>query len=161
MKIYHLKRIQALPISLAKAWDFFSSPKNLGELTPEHIHFQILSSPVDTMYAGQIIRYKIKLLPFWTVNWVTEITHVQMPTFFVDDQRFGPYAFWHHQHSFRETGNGVEMTDEVHYAIPYGFIGRLVHWLFVARAVSAIFDFRFQMLERHFVKEKAFPPTVS
>ncbi len=104
------------------------------------------------MYAGQIIRYKLQIFSFWTVSWVSEITHVQEPDFFVDDQLFGPYALWHHQHRFRTVPGGVEMTDEIHYAIPFGWLGRLANWLFVGREVNAIFEFRYHALEQFFQK---------
>ncbi len=104
----------------------------------------------DRTYAGQLIRYKVTILPLVTVNWVTEITHVQEPSYFVDEQRFGPYTLWHHQHWFKEVEDGVEMTDEVNYAVPLGFLGRLAHGTFVARKVNAIFDHRFRTLEEYF-----------
>lgn len=101
-------------------------------------------------YSGQILLYRVTVLPGISVRWVTEITHVDKPVRFVDEQRFGPYAWWHHQHAFNAIDGGVEMTDEVNYALPLGFLGRLVHAIFVGRQVTAIFDYRFQALERHF-----------
>ncbi|RAV98623.1 SRPBCC family protein [Pseudochryseolinea flava] len=154
MKIYHLKRTQFLPISIQEAWTFFSSPANLGAITPPRMKFHIVSiSGGEKMYAGQLIRYKIKLFPWWTLHWVTEITHVNEPHHFVDDQRFGPYALWHHQHSFSEDNGGTLMTDELHYAIPFGVIGQLANWLFVGREVSRIFDYRFETLKTYFDKK--------
>ncbi|HEY0656645.1 MAG TPA: SRPBCC family protein [Chryseosolibacter sp.] len=151
MKIYQLKRTQFLPISLEQAWDFFATPKNLAVITPPSMKFQILSqSGADKMYAGQIIRYKVSVKPWLKVNWVTEITHVNEPFYFVDDQVSGPYSLWHHQHHFKEVAGGVEMTDELHYAIPFGLLGRLVNALFVAREVNTIFDYRFNILKTHF-----------
>jgi ligand-binding SRPBCC domain-containing protein len=151
MKIYNLKRVQLLPISLTEAWAFFSSPKNLSKITPAHMDFKILYlSGGEKTYAGQIIRYRVNILPGISVNWVTEITHVQEPYYFVDEQRFGPYALWHHQHRFREVPGGVEMTDEVNYAIPLGLLGRLAHLLFVKREVNRIFDHRFSVLAKYF-----------
>lgn len=115
------------------------------------MQFKILyKSGGEEMYAGQIIRYKVNVLPFVPVTWVTEITHVQEPHYFVDEQRFGPYALWHHQHSFKEVEGGVEMTDEVNYAIPLGFLGRLANALFVGREVNRIFDHRFTILNDYF-----------
>lgn len=105
-------------------------------------------------YAGQIIKYKVKILGGLKVNWVTEITHVKEPFYFVDEQRFGPYALWHHQHHFKEVGNGVEMVDEVNYAIPLGFLGRIANWLFVGRQVSSIFEHRYKVLEAYFMQQK-------
>ena len=106
----------------------------------------------DKTYPGQIIRYKVKILGVLSVHWVTEITHVNEPNYFVDEQRFGPYALWHHQHHFRKVENGVEMTDEVNYAIPMGVLGRIANWLFVERQVNAIFDHRYKVLEQYFEK---------
>lgn len=153
MKIYTLKRTQFLPIPLTEAWAFFSSPKNLSKITPKEMEFKIVYvSGGDKMYTGQIIRYFIRVLPLIKMHWVTEIKHVSEPHYFVDEQRFGPYALWHHQHSFNEVKGGVEMTDEVNYAIPFGIIGRLAAWLFVEREVNSIFDYRFKVLQDYFSK---------
>ncbi len=151
MKIYTLKRTQFLPISLQEAWDFFSTPNNLEKITPKHMGFNILyRSGGEKMYPGQLIRYKVYGLPFIPMHWVTEITHVQEPNYFVDEQRFGPYALWHHQHHFKEVAGGVEMVDEVNYGIPLGPLGRLANLLFVGRTVNAIFDHRYKVLEAYF-----------
>ncbi len=151
MKIYTLHRKQFLPIGLQTAWDFFSSPKNLGEITPKHMNFTIVSqSGGNKMHEGQIIKYKITVLPLIRVTWVTEITRVNNIVSFTDEQRIGPYAQWHHTHTFEEKNGGVEMTDEVNYAVPLGLLGRLANWLFVEREVNRIFDHRFQVLAAFF-----------
>ncbi len=156
MKIYNLKRTQILPISLQEAWDFFSSPKNLSKITPEQMGFKILYiSGGDKAYAGQIIRYHVSILPGIKVHWVTEITQVKELVHFIDEQRFGPYALWHHQHHFKEVPEGIEMTDEVNYAIPLGLLGQLAHWLFVGKEVNTIFEHRFQVLEQYFKNNKS------
>ncbi len=153
MKIYNLKKEQLLPITIQEAWDFFSSPTNLGKITPDHMKFKILyQSGGKKAYAGQIIRYKINVLPFIPTHWVTEITQVKEPYHFIDEQRFGPYALWHHQHHFEEVQGGVLMTDEVNYAIPFGLLGRFAHWIFVAKEVNRIFEYRFKRLEDFFSK---------
>ena len=84
------------------------------------------------------------------MHWVTEITQVKENIYFIDEQRFGPYALWHHQHHFKEVPGGVEMTDEVNYAIPFGPLGRLAHFIFVDREVNRIFDHRFKVLDAFF-----------
>jgi ligand-binding SRPBCC domain-containing protein len=153
MKIYNLKRTQFLPISLGEAWDFFSTPRNLAKITPAEMGFHILYvSGGEKTYAGQIIRYKVQIAPLINVQWVTEITHVSEPYYFVDEQRFGPYALWHHQHHFKEVPGGVEMTDEVNYAIPLGLLGQLANTIFVGREVNRIFDHRYKVLEAYFKK---------
>jgi ligand-binding SRPBCC domain-containing protein len=154
MKIYTIKRTQFLPITLKEAWAFFSTPRNLSKITPKEMGFEILYvSGGEKMDTGQIIRYFVRILPFIKIHWVTEIKHVSEPNYFVDEQRFGPYALWHHQHHFKEVDGGVEMIDEVNYAIPFGIIGRLTGWLFVQREVNSIFDYRFKVLEAYFNKQ--------
>jgi len=156
MKIYNLHRKQFLPIDIQEAWSFFSSPKNLKVITPPHMGFYIhYVSGGEKMYPGQIIRYEVNVLPFLSTNWVTEITHVHEPFYFVDEQRVGPYSIWHHQHHFKEVPGGVEITDDVNYAIPFGLLGRLANLIFVSREVSAIFDFRYAALERMFSKRNS------
>jgi ligand-binding SRPBCC domain-containing protein len=155
MKIYQLSRKQILPLTMEEAWEFFSSPHNLSKITPPHMGFKILyTSGGERMYQGQLIRYHVAVLPGIQVHWVTEITHVAEPHFFVDEQRGGPYALWHHQHHFRQVPGGVEMTDEVNYAIPYGILGRFAHWLFVEKQVNTIFDYRNKVLKQMFPRVK-------
>jgi ligand-binding SRPBCC domain-containing protein len=154
MKVYHFKRFHQLPINLNEAWAFFSSPINLSKITPEAMGFNILyNSGKEKMYAGQIIHYKLTLFPGIKTRWTTEITHVENGKYFVDEQRFGPHAFWHHQHMFKTIPSGIEMTDEVNYAIPFGWLGRFANWLFVERMLNRIFDYRFTVLEDHFNKK--------
>lgn len=150
MKIYTLKSKIILPVSMETCWNYFSDPKNLQKITPPDMHFNITSEPSDKMYPGQIITYRIKIFPMISVSWVTEITHVKDHEYFVDEQRFGPYKFWHHRHSFRETESGIEMTDLVHYAVPFGIIGRLAHKLIIKKKLKNIFDFRTARLKAEF-----------
>jgi ligand-binding SRPBCC domain-containing protein len=117
--------------------------------------FEILYiSGGEKAYAGQIIRYNVSVLPGIKMHWVTEITQVKEGVHFIDEQRFGPYALWHHQHHFKAVPSGVEMTDEVNYGIPLGILGRLAHFLFVRGEVNRIFDHRYRVLEKYFSKEK-------
>jgi ligand-binding SRPBCC domain-containing protein len=146
-----LKRVQVLPIGLEKAWDFFSDPANLAKITPSDMGFHILSKErPPRMYAGQLIDYRVSPLFGISLYWVTEITHVVEGKYFIDEQRFGPYALWHHQHHFREVAGGIEMTDIVHYKIPFGPLGWLADRLFVRRKLEQIFDYRFRKVEELF-----------
>lgn len=148
MKIYSFQTIQTLPLSGHQAWDFLSNPENLNLITPQEMDFRITSSiKLEKMYAGQIISYTVRPLAGIPINWVTEITHVNAPFHFVDEQRFGPYAFWHHQHFLKEVPGGIEMRDIVHYALPLGFLGRMANALLVKNQLRKIFDFRHKKLE--------------
>jgi len=143
MYIYSLKRVQNIPTTLDKAWDFFTSPLNLAQITPQELKFHILSSNAfDHVYAGQLIEYKLSPLRGYRVYWMTEITHVVPYRYFVDEQRRGPYRLWHHQHHFREIEGGVEMTDIVHYQLPLGVLGAMARRFFVGRQLERIFAYR-------------------
>ena len=150
--IYTLEVKQFLNISLNEAWHFFSSPGNLSKITPEHMGFIITSGTPEKMYPGQIITYKVSPFPGIKTNWVTEITHVDEEKFFVDEQRFGPYRMWHHEHHFEVQGKGVLMTDRVSYKLPLGFLGRIAHLLFVKNQLKQIFEYREIFLERVFLR---------
>ncbi len=152
MKLYKLEKKQFLKIGLEESWDFFSSPKNLSKITPSGMGFDITNNPPIEMQPGMIITYKIKALAGISMNWVTEITHVKEPYMFVDEQRFGPYKFWHHTHYFEEVKGGVEMRDEVYYGLPFGFLGTIVHPIIVGPKLKQIFDFRYIELEKFFNK---------
>lgn len=151
MKIHTVKYEQFVPVDLATAWDFFSSPKNLAKITPLHMGFQITNKyDVGKMYPGMLITYKVSPLLGIKLDWCTEITHVEDHVYFVDEQRFGPYAMWHHQHHFEVVEGGVMMTDIVDYAISFGFLGSLVNVLLVKNAVKEIFEFRKQKIAELF-----------
>jgi ligand-binding SRPBCC domain-containing protein len=150
--IYSLEVTQYLKITLPEAWNFFSSPGNLSKITPEHMGFEITSGAPGKMYTGQIITYKVSPFPGIKTNWVTEITHVSEGSFFVDEQRFGPYCMWHHEHHFEVQNDGVLMTDLVSYKLPFGFLGRIAHALFVRKQLEHIFLFREECLGKLFGK---------
>ena len=146
VKIYTLKRKQRLPISLDEAWSFLSNPKNLKVITPDYMGFKTLSGDDKPMYPGQIIQYKVTPVMGIPVKWVTEITHVKENEYFVDEQRFGPYAMWHHKHFLKPIDGGVEMEDIVDYKLPLGILGQLFHPFLVKPKLNEIFDFRRQKL---------------
>ena len=125
-------------------------PNNLAVITPETMRFETISGGSEAMFAGQIIAYTLRPLPGWKTNWVTEITHVEPGHYFVDEQRFGPYAFWHHLHQLRDVPGGVKMTDPVHYKIPFGLIGDAANALVVRKRLNDIFKFRRRKMEMLF-----------
>ena len=153
MSVHSFKTVQVIPVSLAKAWDFFSNPANLQAITPPQMEFKIISKYKGaTMYPGQIIEYNVKPILKIPLYWMTEITHVESKLFFVDEQRFGPYTMWHHQHHFKEVEGGIEMTDIVHYKLPGWWIGDILNSLFVKKQLQQIFDYRFKKVEALFGK---------
>jgi len=154
MKVHTLYTTQYLPLSPEKAWEFLSNPANLKVITPDHMGFQIVDGADRPMYAGQIIQYKVSPFPGIRTNWVTEIAHVQTGSYFVDEQRFGPYTLWHHKHFIKKDGDGVLMEDIIHYKLPLGFLGRLMNTLVVRKKLKGIFEYRRKKLE------ELFPPKI-
>jgi ligand-binding SRPBCC domain-containing protein len=150
MKLYQLKAKQGLPISRDEAWKFLSDPKNLKTITPDHMGFHILSGADRPMFQGQIIQYVVKPFAGYATKWVTEITHVKEGAYFVDEQRFGPYALWHHKHFLYDTEGGVEMEDIIDYKIPFGVLGQLAQPILVKKQLQRIFKYRESKLEELF-----------
>ena len=145
--VYNLTTRQELPITVEKAWDFLSDPKNLGTITPDSMRFKIISGDETRMFPGQIIKYKIRMALGIQLNWVTEITHVKPGEYFVDEQRFGPYSFWHHKHFIKATGSGVEMVDSIDYKVPGWVFRKWIHAVFVKPKLKEIFQHRRKTLE--------------
>ena len=153
MATFTFRTVQNIPIEIEKAWSFFSSPNNLQAITPSNLGFKVISRHLGkNIYAGQIIEYTVKPILGIPIYWMTEITHVRENQYFIDEQRFGPYKLWHHQHHFREIEGGVEMTDIVHYRNPLSFLGNIANRLFVKNQLKDIFGFRFQKVEELFGK---------
>lgn len=133
-------------------WDFFSRPQNLNDMTPNDLKFKITTKNLpQRTYQGQIITYTIELFPMISNYWVTEITLVKPNQLFIDEQRFGPYKMWHHEHHFQELTDGsVEMIDRITYKLPFGFLGRLLASTLIKKRLKAIFEYRYQYCERVF-----------
>jgi ligand-binding SRPBCC domain-containing protein len=153
MPVKILKTEQFLPISLDTAWDFFSSPRNLNEITPPNMTFKVLSNIPDKMYPGLMISYKVSPMFRIPLSWTTEITHVSEKKYFVDEQRIGPYNIWHHEHHFEAVKGGVMMRDILHYNIGKSFIGIIAGLLFIDAKVQSIFEYRYEKLEQMFGKQ--------
>ena len=151
--LHTLHTKQFIKSDLVTLWDFMSSPANLAKITPSYMGFHILSDIADTkMYPGQIIEYYVTPVAGIKMHWVTEITHVKDMAYFVDEQRFGPYAFWHHKHFLKQVPGGIEMTDVLHYKVPFGFLGKIVNALFIKKKINEIFNYRYNKLEELFNK---------
>lgn len=156
MKVHQLRREQIVRTSPSQCWEFFSNPHNLRRLTPEWMDFTVTSETPEAMYAGLIISYRIRPLLGLPMTWVTEITHVKEGCYFVDEQRFGPYRMWHHQHLFEPICEEmVKMTDIVDYVMPLGPLGEAVHALHVGSQVRQIFDYRIGAVETLFPERVA------
>jgi ligand-binding SRPBCC domain-containing protein len=147
MPFYRLEYTQALPIAPAKAWDFFSRPENLCHITSPWLCFEIKGPETLEMYPGMIIQYTIRAVAGIPMSWTTEITHVSKPFFFVDEQRLGPYRFWHHQHIFKETDQGIQITDIIHYALYLGWLAAPLNFFLVKPRLEQIFSFRKRALD--------------
>ena len=151
MKIYEKRWEILIPKSIEEIWDFFSRPENLNDMTPKDMQFRILTDIADQeMYEGMIIQYKVSPMLNIQLNWCTEITNIKDQSYFIDQQRFGPYTLWHHQHHFKAVEHGTLMTDILHYAIPLGLLGRFANWLFVGKGVEEIFDYRAGVIREKF-----------
>lgn len=147
--MYQLRKTQNIPIPVPEAWDFFSKPDNLAKITPEYMNFKILSkSDAGEMYPGMFVTYTVSPFFHLSLNWATEITQIKEHKYFIDNQIRGPYKIWHHEHHFKAIDGGTEMRDILFYDVPYGFLGRMVHKLFIRKRVEEIFEFR-----EHKVKE--------
>lgn len=150
MKVHRFAVRQRLAVDSAAAWRFFSDPGNLPHITPPWLGFEVVDDVPPRMYAGMIVRYRVRPLAGIPLSWTTEITHVREGEFFVDEQRFGPYRFWHHQHHFRPVEGGTEVEDVVHYALPADPASRPLASLLVGRRLDDIFGYRRRVLADRF-----------
>jgi ligand-binding SRPBCC domain-containing protein len=138
---YRLEQEQFIPSPRTEVFSFFSNAFNLELLTPSFLNFKILTpAPID-MHPDALIDYKLSLFGVG-FKWRTRIQSHTPEVAFVDTQERGPYALWHHTHTFEEVEGGTLMRDVVRYRLPLGLFGRVAHGLFVGRCLRRIFDFR-------------------
>ena len=153
MAFYQFKSKSLIKADISEVWDFISSPLNLKKITPEYMGFVVTNKMAEQkMYPGMIITYKVSPVLGIKMNWVTEITQVKELEYFVDEQRIGPYAMWHHEHKIEAIEGGVLMTDIVSYQPPFGFIGAIANSLFIRKQLQGIFDYRKTAMEKQFGK---------
>lgn len=143
MGFYQLKRTQEVNAPVREVWDFISKPENLKLITPRYMGFDIVTPDLpETIYEGMIICYKVS--PLWGIKtqWVTEITKVSDLSYFIDEQRVGPYKMWHHQHFIEKSGGKTLMTDIVSYKPPMALLGSIANSLIIKNKLEEIFNFR-------------------
>tara|TARA_R110002073_G_scaffold139232_2_gene289289 strand:- start:66605 stop:67072 length:468 start_codon:yes stop_codon:yes gene_type:complete len=151
MAFYQFSQEQKVNTTIDELWAYISSPKNLQEITPDYMGFEITTTNLpEKMYAGMIIGYMVRPLLGIKTTWVTEITQVVEKEYFVDEQRIGPYALWHHQHRIEPIAKGVLMTDIVSYQPPFGFLGAIANQLIIKNKLAEIFDYRTLAIEQKF-----------
>lgn len=150
MKTYKLTGKIHLPISIDQAWDFFSNPNNLSKIMPTNMGFKVIEGATLPLYEGQIIEYKVTPLPLFKTTWISEIAHINKPHYFVDTQLEGPYKLWHHKHFLKSTKTGTEVTDVVHYQVPFGIIGRILHPFIIKPKLNNIFKHREKQISQLF-----------
>lgn len=151
MGFYQFKQQQTFNQPIEKLWEFISNPKNLKEITPDYMGFDITSEGLsDEMYKGMIISYKVSPVLGIKTTWVTEITQVEKGKYFVDEQRIGPYKLWHHQHFLEATENGTLMSDIISYQPPFGILGNMANSIMIKQKLEEIFNYRQKRLNELF-----------
>ncbi len=150
MKLERIQTVQRLPIQLEEAWDFFTSPKNLSLITPHWLDYRINLDPPEYLHPGTIISASIRPVPVISTSWISEITHIRPPQFYITEQRFGPFKMWHHEHHFRAIDEGVEIEDIIMYGMHFGMIGSFVHNIYLRKRLHDVFSYRAQALEQRF-----------
>ncbi|MCY3569400.1 MAG: SRPBCC family protein [Chloroflexi bacterium] len=162
MPIYRLDASQTLSTDIDTAWAFFSDPRNLAVITPPEMRFEITGDPPADVHPGLIITYRLTPLPILRlrVSWATEITQVDAPHRFADDQIAGPYALWRHEHRFREVDGGVLATDQVHWSLPLDPLSAPVAQLAVIPQLRRIFHYRAQALRERFGNANSTAPSL-
>ena len=150
MKLYTLRKKQKISKNISVVFDFFSKPENLSVITPPNMGFNILTpSPIE-MKEGALIDYTVKILGF-PIRWRTLITKYDSPNIFIDQQLKGPYSIWHHTHTFKKIDeNETLIEDCVIYGVPFGLIGRLIHFLYIKRDLNKIFSYRSKKISKLF-----------
>ena len=155
MKEHELRREQTLEVAIEQAFEFFSRAENLEAITPPWLGFRMTTPPPAETVEGTLLSYRLQVhgIP---VSWLTRIEEWDPPRRFVDRQLKGPYALWHHTHTFEPLAGGrTRMIDVVRYGHRFGPLGNLAERLIVRRDLARIFDYR----QRSIAALIASPPT--
>lgn len=155
--LYRLERLQLLPRPREEVFAFFAEAANLELITPDFLRFRILTPQPIHMQAGTHLDYRLQLFRL-PLRWQSRIDTFEPPRRFTDVQLTGPYRQWHHVHEFFPVSGGTLVRDQVDYALPFGFLGRLVHACCVRLCLERIFDYRYHRLAALFPPHTAVSP---
>lgn len=147
MKVLHATWVHELDAPLEAVFAFFSNPSNLTKLTPPAMNMLLLTPPPWSMRRGSVFDYRVSIAG-WPMRWTAYIAEFEPPHRFVDLQLRGPYAYWHHTHTFEARGRRTVIGDHIVYAMPFGPLGQAAHRLFARRRLDAIFAYRREVLEK-------------
>jgi ligand-binding SRPBCC domain-containing protein len=130
---------------IEETWSFFSDARNLPRITPAWLKFTVDAPGEVRLGQDSMIEYTIRWMGV-PVRWKTRIIDWTPPRQFIDLQIKGPYALWHHQHTYAAGEEGTICTDRVLYKLPGWLIGRATHAMVVRRQLLAIFRHRRQFV---------------
>jgi len=154
MKTYCIEFEQIIDLPIEDVFDFFSKPENLTLITPPRLRFDILTPTPLEMKEGQLIDYSLTILYLFKLHWRTLITYYHKPYKFIDQQIKGPYMLWHHTHIFKEQDGGTLIKDRLKYAVPFGWLGRVVNFFYIKHDINGIFQYRHKILNNIFSEIK-------
>lgn len=132
---------QLVPSPRERVFAFFSDARNLEAITPPWLGFSIVDQSTEEIEQGTELTYRLRIHGL-TVNWRSRINEWSPHERFVDVQLKGPYAKWHHTHSFHDRGKATLIRDRVLYRLPMGWLGHWIGGRFVASDVERIFAYR-------------------
>jgi ligand-binding SRPBCC domain-containing protein len=157
MKTYKIEYDQFIDLPIEDVFNFFSKPENLSLITPPRMNFEIMTPQPLEMKEGQLVDYALTIVYIIKLRWRTLITKYKSPHIFIDQQIKGPYSLWHHTHTFEEKDGGTIIKDSVVYAIPFGWLGRFVHAIYIKYDIQSIFKHRKKILTKIFenIKKQA------
>ena len=108
---------QTIPVPREKVFAFFSDPRNLEAITPPWLQFRIVGRTTEDVRENSEFTYRLKLhgIP---LKWVSRISEWVPRERFVDEQIRGPYAMWHHTHTFEDVHGGTRIGDTLRFREP-------------------------------------------
>ncbi len=134
---------QTIPRRRDEVFRFFSDPANLQQITPPWLGFHIEEGGGVPLHQGSEFTYRLKVhgVP---MRWRSRISTWEPGESFTDIQLQGPYAKWHHQHTFEDAADGAatRIRDRVVYRLPMGALGRLFGGPLVRSDIRKIFAYR-------------------
>jgi uncharacterized protein (TIGR01777 family) len=130
-----------LPVSNEALWAYHSRPGAFERLAPPWQKLRVLARS-GGIEAGDTLTMKVWRGPIG-LTWHAEHGAAEAPRRFSDLQRRGPFAYWHHVHTFEASGRDTAvLRDAVAWRLPFGRIAHaLLGWMF-RRDLERMFRFR-------------------
>ncbi|MBS0656780.1 MAG: SRPBCC family protein [Verrucomicrobia bacterium] len=139
-----------LPAEPAAVYAFHADPRNIVHVSPPGQDARIVEGAGPAV-AGALFEVEVTVLGYLPLAWQARWQDVEPPRLLCDTSSNALFRHWEHRHEFAPAPEGgTILTDRVRYALPGGWLGRLVGATLVRALFAGMFAYRHRRTQAWF-----------